>query len=102
MTDQEKIAVMQAYIDGARIECQFDKGDWQDIEPPLWNWGLAEYRVLKKPLEVFINVYPNGVGQLAYETYDSAKDLGKSTGVVYKFVQVVDDEVRPRGCCPSE
>ena len=93
MTDQEKIAVMQAYIDGASIECRYDKGDWQDIEPPLWNWGLAEYRVLKKPLEVFINVYPNGVGQLAYGTYQAAKVLGSSAGVVYKFVQVVDDEV---------
>jgi len=96
MTDQEKIAVMQAYIDGASIECRIDTAtNWLDIEPPLWNWGLAEYRVLKKPLEVFINVYPNSVGQIAYGTYQAAKDLGSSTGVVYKFVQVVDDEVRP-------
>ena len=88
MTDQEKIAVMQAYIDGARIECQFGKEAWQDIEPPLWNWGLAEYRVLKKPLEVFINVYPGGTpGGLFYSTRVSAK---QEKGKVYKFIQVMD------------
>lgn len=50
MTIAEMIAVMQAYEEGKEIEF-YDKstGTWETAEPPLWDWGIFQYRV--KPEE---------------------------------------------------
>lgn len=53
MTTAEKIAVMQAHIDGEYIEFRI-KGEklWEDCGIPAWNWQEFEYRTkpkLKKP-----------------------------------------------------
>lgn len=47
MNTQEKIAVMQAYLDGKAIqffeECD---GKWYHItSAPSWNWSLVTYRI---------------------------------------------------------
>lgn len=45
-TIQEKIAVMQAYVDGADIERNDGTGTgWQKIEDPIFIWGKFYYRV---------------------------------------------------------
>jgi len=51
MTTKEMIAVMQAYIDGKKIQIA-DKGckDWENyIGEPLWDWDTFDYRI--KPEE---------------------------------------------------
>ena len=49
MTTKEKIAVMQAYVDGKTVQCMY-KGNWVDfVEPPIWNWRDNQYRI--KPEE---------------------------------------------------
>lgn len=46
MTIEEKIAVMQAYADGKKIEYKLKTKDNWCINPnPDWNWGACEYRV---------------------------------------------------------
>lgn len=50
---EEKIKVMQAYLDNKQIE--FDSGsrdvwvDWLSIEEPNWNWEDNEYRIKPEP-----------------------------------------------------
>ena len=52
MTTKEKIAVMQAYVDGKKIQCKYlseEKDCWCDCEVPLWHWYMKDYRI--KPEE---------------------------------------------------
>lgn len=46
MTTQEKIAVMQAFVEGKEIEvkkCGIEQ--WVQISRPIWDWGDCEYRI---------------------------------------------------------
>lgn len=47
MTTEEKIAVMQAYVDGKKIQAKtFGADNWMDcIVEPSWNWVVYDYRV---------------------------------------------------------
>lgn len=46
-TTAEKIAVMQAYLDGKQIEILMPNGHWIkfDIPNPTWNWQDSDYRI---------------------------------------------------------
>lgn len=47
-TTQEKIAVMQAHIDGSRIQGKADghkNATWRSVSNPSWNWDEFDYRV---------------------------------------------------------
>ena len=48
---QEMIEVMQAAMEGKKVERQMLGCDvpWQEESPPLWNWFVFDYRV--KPVE---------------------------------------------------
>ncbi len=47
----QKIAVMQAFLDGTPIEYrpkQIRDGKWSPIKHPTWNWHAIEYRIVDK------------------------------------------------------
>jgi hypothetical protein len=46
-TIEEKIAVMQAFVDGKLIEFSYDGDHWRAITDPSWDWENVEYRVAK-------------------------------------------------------
>ncbi len=49
-TTQEKIAVMQAYEDGAEIESRrLDAYVWLSTPHPDWDWGCVDYRIKQTP-----------------------------------------------------
>lgn len=53
-TTEEKIAVMQAYADGKKIEFhRYDdivwKDVWCEVKTPIWDWVLYDYRIKKEP-----------------------------------------------------
>ena len=49
-TTVEKIAVMQAYVDGKEIECRSDDCPaWDKTASPLWNWYKTDYRIKPEP-----------------------------------------------------
>jgi hypothetical protein len=52
-TLQEKIAVMQAFADGKKIEiCDSGVSNWRGSINPTWNWDLCNYRVKHDPVVV--------------------------------------------------
>jgi hypothetical protein len=57
--------VMQAYLDGKKIEYCFD-GRWYVTKVPDWNWRDRDFRVKQEPREFFIVLdgqgSPVGVG----------------------------------------
>ena len=62
---KEMIAVMQAALGGAEIQCWPKRASlqrWHDISEngPVWNWGDNDYRVKKEPREWWAYVDPDG------------------------------------------
>ena len=70
---QDKINVMQAFIEGKEIEFRhISLYDWTDSKNPLWQWGIYEYRVKQK------NYRP-------FETIDEVFDAMKLHGGILCF-----------------
>ena len=44
----EKIAVMQAFERGEKIECDVGEG-WKNCPAPIWDWYETDYRIAEKP-----------------------------------------------------
>lgn len=55
MNTKEMIAVMQAFVDGERIEMLWTDGSWRENPKPFWDWANRQYRV--KPAPRYLNVY---------------------------------------------
>lgn len=80
MTTQEKIAVMQAAVDGKKIEYRWQddlNGDWIEITGStkfvVWNWEAFIFRVKPEPSEFWINVYADRTLPIhLYETKEKA------------------------------
>lgn len=52
MTTEEKIKVMQGFIDGKKIEISsLRNDDWFDflLDEPAWNWETNRYRIKEEP-----------------------------------------------------
>ena len=57
---QDKINVMQAFIEGKEIEYRhICLNNWADNKSPLWQWGRYEYRVKQhyRPFETIDEVF---------------------------------------------
>lgn len=49
-TTKEKIAIMQAYEDGKKIEiCGKTEKVWHNAISPDWNWAACDYRIKQEP-----------------------------------------------------
>lgn len=49
-TTKEKIAIMQAYEDGKKIEiCRKTENVWYNAILPDWNWAACDYRIKSEP-----------------------------------------------------
>ena len=76
-TLKEKIEVMQAALDGEKIEViTFDGlNSWVEIsvnaEKIQWCWADMDYRIKPEPMEFWVNVYSNDISA-AYRTEKEA------------------------------
>jgi hypothetical protein len=53
---KEAIKVMQAYVDGERIEFKMN-GDWVEATTPIWSWRIEDYRIAKpEPVEICVGM----------------------------------------------
>ena len=73
---REAIKVMQAFVDGAEIECVLhDKADdWTPMLQPSWNFNLCKYRIKKAPRTFWITdnrsaKYPHVLTANEYKQY---------------------------------
>jgi hypothetical protein len=89
-TTAEKILVMQAFEDGAKIERSRRKGlipMWEDTTIILWDWIHHEYRVKQEPKTMtrWVNVNrPTDCAPVIggdYHTKEHADDMSSSTRI---------------------
>ena len=66
-TTAEMIAVMQAFDRGEKIEGEI-KGKLVPITRPVWDWTLFDYRVVRKPAECWVWVFPSGRCGVSFES----------------------------------
>ena len=72
-TTQEKIAVMQAHVDGKPIQVCSNACDWMEASIPHWNWRDFNYRVAPEILKIYIYRRKNGdtvIGKNLVRTLD--------------------------------
>ena len=68
----EKAEVMLAFDRGAQVEIRHrDSAIWIHDSNPCWDWVDYEWRVMTKPAECWIWVYPDG--QYGVAGYDSKR-----------------------------
>ena len=67
MKTEEKIKVMQAFVDGKAV--QFRKAmhnlnsEWEDFDSciePSWEWGSLDWRIKPQPKIIYVNEYSDG------------------------------------------
>lgn len=92
-TLKEKIEVMQAAEDGAKIESSW-VGEFRevDLKNLLWNWEEADYRIKPKPIEFWVNVYESGPGLLHFSTEEKAEAESDGSNSFIKTVRMVEAE----------
>jgi hypothetical protein len=58
-TLQEKIAVMQAFAEGKKIQFQIAlQEEWLDTDQPTWDWWARDYRIVpERPIEKAYRIY---------------------------------------------
>jgi len=92
MTNTEIIAVIQAAEAGKTIECRLGKLlDWHPVEEPIWDFSKWEYRVKPEPMEIWVNVYKRGIGQIYTNEQDAIKHcLDYATHTAVHFREVIE------------
>ena len=92
LTLKEKIAVMQAALDGADMQITWDGATgWHDIYRPEefdWNWGKYDYRIKPQPKEIWVNEYDSEIS--AHRSRASAEEWCSKGGVTKLYREVVE------------
>jgi hypothetical protein len=95
-TTAEKIAVMQAYVEGKEIQfCESGKETWLDLNlqdsEPRWNWERCDYRVKPKPREWwFVDVYQSPLFD-SREAAEEHRQVLRFHGMVIHVLEVLED-----------
>jgi len=77
MTNKKIIAIIQAFVDGKKIEFKRrreneNENEWENCIHPIWNFYTFDYRI--KPVEYWVNIYDWGTGEL-HETKEKADNM---------------------------
>jgi len=87
------IAVMQAFVEGKKIEWMVRGSPWQEVEEPVWSWNEVTYRVKREPREFWVNIYESRV--VTYRTKDSADFNAANDRIACVHVREVLEEAKP-------
>ena len=80
-TTQQKIEIMQAFVDGKTVECEGpSSGGYLPLHPkqnPAWDW-TCDYRIKVELLDCWVNVYRFGTMH-AHTTEARAREMANAT-----------------------
>ena len=86
MNTKEKIEVMQAFLDGKKIECKFTSAyTWSVMDgEPKWDWVANDYRIAPEPkwnwVVVFSDMHGNLSSFVSREKHATEDDLHALVG----------------------
>lgn len=88
-TLKEKIEVMQAALDGGKLEtCSLTyDGKWMPAHSPLFNWVQSDYRIKPEPREPRI-FYSNEESSSLCKNRDAVAGLHK--GKIIKLQEIIE------------
>lgn len=90
----EMIAVMQAFVDGKKIEVinPREQNSWRECTwEPSWDWARCNYRIKKEPAVFYSNEYANGTWGGMWKTKEQALAAVQYNTIVrpcVKFIEV--------------
>lgn len=94
MTDKEIIAVVQAHLDGKKIECRSQRTNfnWKVVDTPYWDFSGSDYRVNPGPRVWWLNVYAgSALGSTRAVAYKTKADAESAAGYTrIECVRVVE------------
>ena len=82
------IAVMQAFVEGEKIERMISGNQWQEVEEPVWSWNEVNYRVKREPREFWVNVYEKRESY-TWSTKEEAERMARDDRVACVHVREV-------------
>jgi hypothetical protein len=91
-TTEEKIAVMQAYVEGKEIQT-LDRScnEWVTTNDPMWAWNVCDYRVKPKPREWwFVDVYQSPLFD-SREAAEEHRQVLRFHGMVIHVREILED-----------
>lgn len=100
MTNQEIIAVIQAYEDGKTVQYEAYTGEWYSVKTPEWNFQKWRYRVKPEPEPpkyVPFSFEDDLVGKVLIEGGIEFLVIGKSenglfmNGLFYTFEELLEN-----------
>ena len=80
---QDKIEVMQAFIEGKEIQLRrrVSGTNWAISPAPAWAWDSFDYRIKPEPIELWITYYSQDHPRPAVYTTDPTKTVPPSRRV---------------------
>lgn len=94
MTPKEIIAVVQHFEAGGEVQVKSINPHitkWEDTDRPLWDFVNQVYRHKPKPLELWVNWYPEGQHSCAHLTQERASSALQNNGRTVHMREVADD-----------
>lgn len=95
---KERIAVMQAYINGGAIEerrISFDHAEWVDNSSPTWQWDKFDYRVKPEPkYRPFKDADECWQEMLKHEPFGWVVIIENNLSIKYNIQALVQDGVK--------
>jgi hypothetical protein len=84
---QQQLAVMQAFVDGKKLQVRTKKPEnsWRELSNPTWQWDVIEYRIKPEPEVVYISKSKYG-SFYAHTDYESAVGGAGMSATSYQYV----------------
>lgn len=96
MNTKEKIAVMQAFVDGATIQFLYHSNtgtEWRNVpehKEPMWDFAFINYRIKPAdPRTIYTNEYHDGA-MFLYEDRGEAIRARAPNGKTTKWVEALE------------
>ena len=92
-TTEQKIEIMQAYVDGKAIQykdrCAYE---WHIMEQEEWDWCFFDYRIKPETKKAMMQMWQNSEGfYAAYPVSDGARKT-KKIGEPFEFTFPEEDD----------
>lgn len=94
MNHDQAIEALQAHKEGKIVQGRPRNSNqpWKDLERPLFNFFLTEFRAKPEPRTIFLNIYKDG-DKFIHRSKEAAEEIAKENKDLIKDIAVEFQEV---------